>query len=413
ALLIASGAPVQAQQSELELLRAQIGELTARLSKLEEEQSTAAAAAKTKAASSPNVTSKLPLQITGLFQIHSLNYFSQNGPAADANDTFRLRRGEIRLTAPTITPRISATAQLDFAKASSRLRVPAIPAGGGAVPVQNLDTRARDSVLQELQISYLLNKGTNGSSYIDVGQYKIPIGYESLVSSSALPLVDRALIFTQRDPFDGSYGDQRDTGVQLRGSRGPIDYRLGVFNGFGDRQNALALSDPKAVLGRLAYRSPQGFEVGVSGGVGNTGTGAGAPRADRNLFNVFGAYKKNKLSFQAEYLTGDAQLQTGASARDISGYYGQVGYAFTPKIEGIFRYDYLDANRQAAAGVDSKVRDLILGVNYYIKGNNAKIQTNLVRRSGAQGLPPAGGGGLTSDIVNDRTELRTNFQIAF
>jgi hypothetical protein len=135
--------------------------------------------------------------------------------------------------------------------------------------------RARDAILQEIQLSYLLRKaapGTQNNIYVDVGQYKIPVGYESLLSSSALPLVERALMFTQRDPFDGGYGDVRDTGVQLRGTQGQFDYRLGIFNGFGDRQNTLAVSDAKAVLGMLTFKpkSIQGLQVGVSGGTGNT-----------------------------------------------------------------------------------------------------------------------------------------------
>jgi hypothetical protein len=67
-------------------------------------------------------------------------------------------------------------------------------------------------------------------------------------------------MFTQRDPFDGGYGDVRDTGVQLRGTQGQFDFRLGVFNGFGDRQNTLAVSDAKAVLGMLTFR-PRPFRV--------------------------------------------------------------------------------------------------------------------------------------------------------
>jgi predicted porin len=72
------------------------------------------------------------------------------------------------------------------------------------------------------------------------------------------------------------------------------------------------------------------------------------------------------------------------SARDIRGYYGTVGYRFTPKLEGVLRYDYLDANRDL--GGDTEVRDIIAGLNYYIKGNNAKIQVNVLRRNGAEGL---------------------------
>lgn len=393
-LMLAGGTPVQAQQTEVEALRAQIAELSARLGKIEEENAAAAAAAKAKAATPP-VTTKSPVVLSGLFQLHSLNYFDQDKAFPRTADTFRIRRAELRLTAPSITSRISGTVQLDFAKAVQNT---------AAAPL----IRARDSVLQEIQISYLLNKKGTNQTQVDVGQFKIPIGYESLQSSAALPLIERSLIFSQRDPFDGSYGDQRDTGIQLRGTQGQFAYRVGVFNGFGDRQNTLAISDPKAVLAWLSYKPKgiSGLEFGVSGGKGNTGNSANngtGPRTDRDLKNAFITYKKNKLTLQGEYLTGDSQLIDNTGLRKIKGYYGSVSYLFNPKIEGVFRYDYLDTDKTLG---NAAVRDLVFGANYYIKGNNAKIQTNLIFRNGGAGSPIAG-------LRPDRTELRTAFQIGF
>ena len=420
-----SGAPAHAQQSEIDLLRQQLAELQARLDKLETTQSAAAATIKT---NTPTVAtgSKLPLTISGLAQVHSLNFLDEdiNNNGAPSFDTFRLRRAEIRLTAPSITPRISGTVMLDPAKITS-LRG---NSSTGAI-------RERDNILQEIQISYLLSKTASGSNTIDVGQFKIPIGYESLQSSGALGTIERALIFTQRDGFDGGYGDVRDTGIQLRGTLKQLEYRLGVFNGIGDRQNGLSLRDNKAVLARVSYRPTQikGLEFGVSGGKGNTGVqtflastnAAGAvtttsvtTRADRNLFNAFAAYKKDKLTLQGEYLTGKAvpitvasNATTGATTtagRDVKGYYGHIGYLFTPKLEGILRYDYFDTNRD---GANADVKDIVLGLNYYIKGNNAKIQTNLIKRNGGDNAPTSTN--PSSNLRNDRLELRTAFQVAF
>ena len=421
AAMMVSSSPARAQETEVQALRRQIEELSARLEKIEadnkkqaEAKEKAAAAAK----AAPAVTTKSPVVISGLLQVQSLNYFSQSGSGNNAPNTFRLRRGELRLTAPRITDRISGTVMFDPAKATSTR-------GAGFGETASNTIRARDNILQEIQISYLLKKAREGSkdnAYIDFGQFKIPVGYESLQSSSGLPLVERALIFTQRDPFDGGYGDVRDTGIQLRGTQSKFDYRLGIFNGFGDRQNTLAISDAKAFLGQLAYHPNSALTFGVSGGTGNTGfrnTGSllEGPRSKRNIFNTFAAYKKNKLSLQAEYLQGKAQGITAITAgvpttslRDISGYYGSVAYAFSPKIEGVFRYDYLNADRNGSG--DTSVRDLILGLNYYIKGNNAKIQANLIRRNGASDLA-FGSSNPASDIRDDRTELRLQGQVAF
>lgn len=433
AALVANGLPAHAQQTEVEALRAQIQELSNRLEKIEADQLKTADTAK----ATPPVSAKTPLVITGLGQVHYLSFFGQDDKLninQRQPDTFRLRRAELRLTAPSITSRLSGTIQIDPAKAAASSG--ATPATGGLIQGAGGINQA-NNILQELQLSYLLRKGETPSTnvtYIDVGQYKIPVGYESLVSSAALQTVERALQFSQRDPFGGGFGDVRDTGVQVRGTQGEFDYRLGVFNGLGERQNALALSDAKAVLGLLSYKPKaiEGLTLGVSGGIGNTRltsgplTGANSilnNRTDRSLFNAFTAYKKDKLTLQAEYLTGDSQLQNindaslptalrGFRQRDINSYYGSVGYLFTPQIEGVLRYDSFDFDRNLS---DTTVKDLTFGVNYYIKSNNAKIQVNVVRRNGGAGLTAANNfpGGTTTNFLNDRTELRTNFQFSF
>ena len=396
ALAFSAALPAQAQQtvqqqSEVEALRALIGDLQARLTKLEETQSAATAAAKT--APKPVTSRNAPVTISGLLQTHALGYFSQKGPGARVSDTFRLRRGEIRLTAP-ITTRLTGTVMIDPAKNLTQNAAGAI--------------NQSSNIFQELALQYQLKKTATSSHFIDIGQFKIPIGYEGdQVSSGQLQFVERALIFAQRDIANGGYGDIRESGVRLRGTSGEIGYDLGVFNGFGERQNALAATDQKAVIGRLFYRpkSVEGLVLGVSGGTGSAGG------FDRNVLNAFAAFKKDKWTLQSEYLDGKAQGPLGtppvATLRDIKGYYGSVGYLFTPRIEGTFRYDYFDTDT-ALANADAK--DITLGANYYLKGHNAKIQLNLVRRDGNPGARTGNG---ANDLRNDRYELRTNFQVAF
>ena len=388
----------QMSADDIATLRAQIQALQDRLDKMEAGQKTAAEAA---AKTSP-VTTKEKVTLSGLLQVQGLGYISEDERTGgrNGNDTIRLRRGELRLTAPNITDRVSGTVMFDPAKSVS-----------GTTNIannQNINIRARDNVLQEIAVTYQLGKlgDKANNTFIDIGQFKIPIGYESLVSSSSLQTVERALLFTQRDPFDGGYGDVRDSGVQLRGLiSNQLDYRVGVFNGLGELQNTTAVSDQKALIGRLAY-SPTGvpgLQVGISGATARNATpSSNGTRIDRDIFNLFAAYKRDKVTFQSEYLTGKQQLQGAATNSEIQGYYASIGYLFTPKVEGVLRYDSLDTNRNVN---NAEVKDITLGLNYYIKGNNAKIQANIVRRNSDQGAPAA--------LRNDRTELRTNFQVAF
>jgi hypothetical protein len=255
--------------------------------------------------------------------------------------------------------------------------------------------------------------------YIDAGQFKIPVGYEGdLVSSAAVPTVERALMFAARDPFGGGFGDVRDTGVQIRGTQGAFRYWLGVFNGLGERQNDLATSDTKALVARLAY-SPQrvqGLTVGISGARGNnrnvSTVGGVAQRADRSLLNAFANYQRNKWTVRGEYLTGNSQrfpTEADSFDSDIQSYYALLAYQFTPKIEGVLRYDSFNFDRDLD---DAKVRDIVAGINYYIKGNNAKIQLNVVRRNGGSDVPSVTGAS-TANFANKRTEVRLQGQVAF
>ncbi len=431
ALIVIGSRPAQAQQSETEALRAEIEALTARLDTLEQARNASSDA--TKAA--PPATARFPIVISGLLQAQYANFSGENGAAFPRQQsTFRLRRAEMRITAPAITDRISGTVQFDFARGVS---------SSAAQGQQALTTSA--SILQELQLSYLLKKasaqtgtptqaGATSSTplpdniYVDVGQFKLPIGYEGdLVSSAALQTIERALLFRARDFNGGGRGDIRDTGLQLRGTLGGnLDYRLGVFNGLGERQDLLSTGNGKAIVARLMYRprSLDGLQVGVSGAQGNTSVAQTSlttlpQRFNRNVYTAFAVYKKNKITFQNEYGTGHDQNRTsgltGVAARErkFSGYYSSLGYLFTSEIEGVLRYDYFKFDRNVK---DTGVRELTAGINYYIKGNNAKIQANIVRVQGAQGLTAAngfGGGGQGNGFQNDRTEFRLQGQVSF
>ena len=381
------GTPAHAQQSELDLLRQQMTQMQARIDKLE--------AAKIDVKSvTPTVSSasKMPVVVSGLLQEQFNAFFSQKPPAAGGAvpDSFRLRRGEIKILAPQITSRLSGWVMFDPAKSQS-----GTPANG---------------ILQELAMTYNIDSNKNAPKFIDLGQYKIPVGYEGdQISSSALPLIERAQMYRYRDLGGGGFGDIRDQGARLRGTlaNGTVDYTAGVFNGLGERQNQGAGGDPKAFIARLAYKPLNtGLQVGVSGAIANT-RGVVAGPLDRNVYNGYAVYKKKQLSLAAEYSKGKSKNKTTpATFKNGEGYYASVGYLINPKFELVGRYDEFKTN---LSGVSNKSEEISGGVNYYIKGNNAKLQTDLVKVNG-------GLNGPTSGPFNDgfdSLQLRTQFQVAF
>jgi len=363
ALMLGTPVIARADQSEdVDALRQQLLQLQQRLDELEVSQKeTRATADKAAKASEKNVRSKFDLSVGGLLQVHG--YAPLSGDGSQGNNTFRLRRGELKLTAK-ITDRITGVAMFDIAKAKNA-------------------PKEKDAVLQEINIAYLLSKSATNKTYLDVGQFKLPLGYESLTSSSALPLLDRSMIFTQ-----GKYGDVRDTGAQLRGNAGKLEYRLGVFNGLGKYQNTTADEDGKAIAGRLLWKASDGVQLGASAAKGSD---------SGNIFNLFAGYTAKKFWLAGEY--GRGSSGSGSSIVEGDGFNLTAGYRFNPKFEAVARYDTFD---DASKG---NAKEATLGLNYYIKSNNAKIQLNLVKHDG-----PFGSG---SGYQYDWTELRSGFQVAF
>jgi phosphate-selective porin len=426
-----AGKPVRAQDSEIELLRKQLADMQARLDKLEAAQNeakaaaaTAATAAATAATAAKTATppatsaSKLPIVFGGLAQLDPTVYFSQDRTTGQQADTFRIRRGEFRVTAPSITSRVSGSIMFDLGKTNN--------------------TTNAGSVLQEIFASYNIDKSPKAPKFVDIGQFKPGFGYESdQVSAGALQLTERALFYGFRDlaassvptidpdgsgPLPaipsglpaarpgGGLGDARDQGARLRGSfaKDTIAYNVGVFNGIGERQNSLAGGDPKAYVARLMYRPrPTGLQIGVSGLRANTRGDIVGTALNRQGYGTFLVYKKRKFTLLSEYAHFDSEQRANrAFYRNDTGYYVGIGYLVHPKIELVGRYDVLKLDTRSgssAAAVATRTTETTLGANYFIKGNNAKIQVNLVD--------------VQDDLAETSTgsglQLRTNFQVGF
>ncbi|HEX6097401.1 MAG TPA: porin [Thermoanaerobaculia bacterium] len=320
---------------------------------------------------------KPSITFSGLAQIHARGFTGQSGPVAETPDSFLLRRAEIRITG-TINPRISGYISVDPAKQLNM--------GANGVSQSS-------NVLQEVVISYQVSPKT----YVDVGQFKIPVGYEGdLVSSSALQNVERALLYQARDPQGGGQGDIRDTGIRVRTVAGPFELHLGAFNGLGERQNTTAVGDEKALVARALYnvKGVEGLRVGLSGG----------HASERSIGTAFAVYKQGRATLQTEYAAGDHRYEP-------RGYYAHFGWALTPKIETTARYDVFDFDRNSVG--DTVVRDVIVGANYLLRGNNAKIQANLIHRDGGVNLVGGTFPSSAATFANSGTQLRVNFQVGF
>ena len=90
-------------------------------------------------------------------------------------------------------------------------------------------------------------------------------------------------------------------------------------------------------------------------------------------------FNNGPLVIEAEY---DAYLEdiTNNTGRNIdgSGYYIQGGYLILPKLELALRYQELEPDKNVEL---NKLMWTSVGLNYYVKGHNLKVQAEYIFKS--------------------------------
>ncbi|MBU5611796.1 porin [Geomonas azotofigens] len=256
------------------------------------------------------------------------------------------------------------------------------------------------------------------------GQEKIQYSRQWITSNTAQQFVDGSFV---RNAFMQGY----DTGINLHGDlwTGVVKYDAGVFGGAGQNtknktgDNAYAfrlafnpLGDMKYGEGDLEYSKKPLVSLGSSYYLNTvkktvSGTGAAATSAiDNNNSNFvtdangwlgtavkakyFGtkaaedisvdsweadfACKWLGASMQGEYFWGKAVGETSGKELIAKGGYVQAGYFVIPqRLELALRYAWMDPNRQVSNDSISEIQG---AVNYFLYGNNLKIQGDVGNR---------------------------------
>src|ERR1700761_2365136 len=187
---------------------------------------------------------------------------------------------------------------------------------------------------------------------VQVGQFKVPLTYESLVSDSQLDFIDRsqvveALAGRSKDVIGNQNG--RDIGIQVNGSFVKLndqylfDYTFGVFNGAGydvttDNNNH------KDIAARIGIHPIKGLDLGSS-----LYEGEDIPLATTKVPNPV-TQARNRYGFDARYATGPFSVTTeylhGTDASvHKDGWYAQAGYFVIPQIQLVAKYDTYDPNK--------------------------------------------------------------------
>lgn len=202
---------------------------------------------------------------------------------------------------------------------------------------------------------------------ITVGNTRPPVGMEGGYSPYLLP-------FALRSQIARNFGTVRKLGTRVAGNYSLVDYDLGVYSSDTYFQSFFPGTE---FIGWVNLK-PLGK---TDGKYGKLTIGGGVENGNRDVsYNVLGAYvgyeyKKWLVNF--EYADADGYNGPSGTASDkkASGFYTTLAYRFTPKLQGLLRYDEFDPNKHIA---NNKRREYSAGFNYFIKGQGLKLIMNYV-----------------------------------
>jgi len=400
-------------------------------------------------------------------QNDNLGYFGNRAGAAltgdtneaKDNDSFALRRVRLNFTMD-VHENVTGYVQLDLANAfggrpsfGSNL---GLTTRGATTLAADTNGNAGTNILMDAWINY---HGVIPHHDFTIGQFCPMVGLDGPRAPALYDFAEVAII-------DQITGD-RDVGIQAHGTwlDDRLQYWLGAFNtpssflGDTTNRNRVDNNDEKSfvvsVMGRPVWKDEKwgSLELSFSAQFNKTGEsgpgtdGLGIPVTDNIRYYAYGIYApggpvkgwwmkgeyawiRGRVASNTWLPSGTVSntLQTRPRAFDTTGWYVSTGYKISDSIfandvpgwfkpfEFLFRYDTY-GNIQAADLVPSfanlrhdvfKSSIYTAGINYYIKGHNAKIQVdyNWALEGGA-------GDGIrhTREVRNDN--LMVNFQVAW
>jgi len=353
------------------------------------------------AAEKPSQPDKLAVSGTGFFQpsanLQVWAIAEHLGNARTAQDewgsSFRVRRAELKAKGELIPKKLGYQLMFDVARLLDLKSTPVnsttttMAADGSmtstTTPVNTLGTAsayggstmltgANTSILQDVQLTYM----TEFADF-SIGQFKIPVSLEGSGSASKLYLPERALL-------SRAFGDKRDIGFKVEKKFEYFGYLAGVYNGQG--QNTIDSNDQKDVALRVEVYPIKDVTLAV---VGYTSVGDRALPGTRDRIEGDIKLEKSNFLLQAEAIRAWDVTGTVAAHTKIEGqgFYVLAGYTFFDQLQPVVRIGSVDPEVGKDEGplkfvpgdlktvaAHDEVTAYELGVNYYLKKHDAKVQ---------------------------------------
>jgi hypothetical protein len=325
----------------------------------------------------PTIATKLGISKDGFWQPSANLQFwvLGNHQGSDYTSTLRIRRAELRVKGEIIPKLFGFNVMIDPSRvldnSKATLPVTAATKGDPSPGSVSANNQGTVTILQDFCLTFM-------SDYADVtvGQFKIPLSLEGYGSASKLLFPERAVVSRR-------YGDIRDIGIKVDKKIGKnFYYYAGVFNGEG--QNKLDSNAQKDAALRLEVYPIDGITVGVVGYAGLHNRATTATTKDR----VEGDLKLDlaNVLVQAEYIHG-WDGPTAVARNESAGVYAALGYTFMDKVQPLFRIGRYDPNvrgnakytigeRGLSTTPDDELTSYEFDVNYFLRGNEAKLQAS-------------------------------------
>ena len=200
-----------------------------------------------------------------------------------------------------------------------------------------------------------------------LGNTRPMVGMEGGYSPFLLPFIARSQI-------SRNFGTIRRLGARVDGNYDLIDYNLGLYSSDTYWQSFFPGTE---FIGWVNLK-PLGKTDGKYGALK---IGSGIQTGERQCdYTVKGAYigyeyKKWWLNFEwsdADGYNGPVGYSVDKKAK---GFYSTLAYKFTPKVQGLIRYDQFDPNKHISHNLR---KEYTAGINYFFKGQGLKLVLNYV-----------------------------------
>ena len=285
---------------------------------------------------------------------------------------------------------------------------------------------------------------------IRAGLDKAPFGYEELISSGDLKAIERSVVTNYIDnPANGRRlgASAYRNGIFAGGTYDGFYYQVALTNPerneyAGDSTNTAVLvngsggvgSAGSATTNSLAYYGTVGYgttfgegpykgklKVGYETGYvpDQGGPGATTGKGQNIILNgAFADFTVGAFTLAGEYerAQDDGGVAYNHNA-DIYGYWIQPSFKLNSQWEAVVNYSYINSDHRGVAlsdvirsapsgGTMDTANELYLGFNYYIKGNDVKLQTGYVHGESDKTVTGAAAHATTDGI---RSQVQVQF----